>query len=128
MSDKPKSVLDIIGCYKELETRLAKVEGIGEVIIDSGDVGFSQDPLLTSGENKKRQRTVKIKFGEKFKTVMEVIPSIKTLDSHHKCNVRIDVSAENITNEGFDLIITTWYDTMVWVINVKWYAIGTRKI
>ena len=128
MSDKAKSVLDVIGWCQELESRLEKMESLGELCIDSGEVHYDQDPLLTSGENKERYHRVKVKYNINFKKVLEVIPSIQRVDTHYEINSRFGVKVENVTNKGFDLIVGTWYPTKLWEIEVKWYAIGTREI
>lgn len=39
-------------------------------------------------------------------------------------NQRLKVFAENITNEGFDLVFTTWFDTIVYSAEASWVAIG----
>jgi hypothetical protein len=123
-NDDQKSVLDVIGWCKELEARLEKVEGISEIIIDSGEESYDQDPLLTSGNDKKRTKRLKVKYHKEFKKVLEVIPSIQRIDTDALFNSRFDVKAENVTTSGFDLVIGTWYTTRLLEIRVKWFAIG----
>ncbi len=128
MSDKPKSVLDVIAWCQDLEGRLGKVEKYGEIVIDSGEKRFEADSLLSSGENKERTHIVKIKYKEQFKKVLEVIPTIQRVDTDGEYSSRFEIKADNITTSGFDLIIGTWEVTKIWDISVKWYAIGTREL
>ena len=123
-NDDQKSVLDVIGWCKDLEARLKKVEGIGEIIIDSGEKRYEVDSLLSSGDDKERVHIVKIKYKEQFKKVLDVIPSIQRLDTDGHFSSRFEIKADNITTSGFDLVIGTWLKTKIWDINVKWTAIG----
>ena len=126
MSEKPKSVLDVLARLQELETRLQTVESLGELVIDSGELSFDQDPLLSSGEDKERSHRIKIKYNKNFVQVLAVIPSLERIDTDGHFSSRFDLRAENISATGFDLIVGTWYQTKIWDIRVKWYAIGLQ--
>ena len=39
-------------------------------------------------------------------------------------NVRADVSTDNVTAEGFELVFRTWGDTRVARVRMRWMAIG----
>jgi hypothetical protein len=39
-------------------------------------------------------------------------------------NVRADISADNVTETGFDLVFRTWSDTRVARVRMSWMAIG----
>ena len=128
VSEKSKSVLDFISWCEDLESRLEKLEDNGDIIIDSDEVSFNQDPLLSSGDNKKRSHTVKIKYNKEFRKVLEVIPSIQRIDTDCDYNSRFDIKVEHITNTGFDLLIGTWRPTIIREIRIKWYAVGHAQI
>jgi len=123
---KPESVLDVIGWCQELELRVEKMESIGELIIDSGEIHYDQDPLLSSGENKERSHKVKVQYNQEFKIILDVIPSIQRVDTHHDVNSRFAVKVENTSSKGFDIVIGTWSPSKLWEIKVKWYAIGYK--
>ncbi|NQV89735.1 MAG: hypothetical protein HQ488_05405 [Parcubacteria group bacterium] len=128
MSDKPKSVLDVLAWCQSLENRLSSVEQVGEIIIDFGEERYEADSLLSSGENKARTHTVKIKYKEQFKKVLQVIPTIQRIDTDGNYSSRFEIKADNVTTSGFDLIIGTWEVTKIWDISVKWYAIGYGEL
>ncbi|MCI5042623.1 MAG: H-type lectin domain-containing protein, partial [Donghicola eburneus] len=40
-------------------------------------------------------------------------------------NVRVEITAENITVRGFDLVFRTWGDTRIARARASWQAIGS---
>lgn len=71
-----------------------------------------------------RSSVTKIKFSEKFRSVPAVTVSISMWDLDQKTNGRADVSAQDITTEGFSILFKTWGDTRVARIRADWMAIG----
>jgi len=51
---------------------------------------------------------------------------LQFLDIPHGPNHRLKTTAENITEEGFDLLFDTWSDTRVYGCGASWIAIGER--
>ena len=131
MSDKPKSVLDVIGWCKELEQRLEALEAPkapGDVsgrILASGQEKLKKDETLINvkgGET--RNTTISVKFEKELEGVSEIIPSIVALDSDSRGNTIFDVYSENLSSKGFDLVVSTWSDSRINMIVIKWIAIA----
>ncbi|MBT8476981.1 MAG: H-type lectin domain-containing protein, partial [Alphaproteobacteria bacterium] len=49
---------------------------------------------------------------------------ISMWDMDQKSNQRADISAEEITTEGFTIVFRTWGDTRVARVRADWTAIG----
>jgi H-type lectin domain-containing protein len=44
------------------------------------------------------------------------------------CNhdaARLTTSVANITPQGFEIVVSTWFNTRIWRVNVSWFAIGS---
>ena len=63
-------------------------------------------------------------FSEGFKSLPVVMVGITMWDLDQKSNQRSDISAENITLTGFDIVFRTWGDTRVARIRADWTAMG----
>lgn len=48
-------------------------------------------------------------------------------DIDQRANIRADVTAENVTRSGCDLVFRTWGDTRVARVRMSWLAIGEVK-
>jgi H-type lectin domain len=48
-------------------------------------------------------------------------------DIDHQTNARVDLSAENVTPLGFDIVLRTWGDTRIARVRVDWMAIGQTR-
>ena len=98
--------------------------------IDQGsDVLFSDfehDGEMWTGEGSRIHRK-SIKFSEPFRADPVVHVSISMWDMNQNSNQRADISAENITEMGFDIVFRTWGDTRVARVRADWLAIGELK-
>ncbi len=65
-----------------------------------------------------------VAFREPFISPPAVSVGISMWDLDQKTNQRADISADNITEVGFDLVFKTWADTRVARIRADWMAIG----
>lgn len=74
-----------------------------------------------------RKETRKISFSESFLTPPLVHVSISMWDIESRANQRADITSENVTREGFDLVFRTWGDTRVARIRADWMAIGSVR-
>lgn len=95
--------------------------------IDQGDAvlfsDFEEDGDMWTGKGPRQRRKV-IGFTKAFKAPPSVHVSLTMWDMDTATNARADVTTENITNEGFDVIFRTWGDTRVARVRVGWLAIG----
>ena len=65
-----------------------------------------------------------IRFSEAFSAPPAVHVSISLWDMDQKTNQRADISAEDITAEGFTIVFRTWGDTRVARVRADWLAVG----
>jgi hypothetical protein len=122
MSDKPKSVLDIIAWCEDLEKRLQRIEHEGLVVVDSGEVTKNNDTNMKSG-NGERTAIESISFKNELRTTPIVNVSLSGLNTDSDFNSRIEVKAENITTKGFDIVMRTWGPSNVHFVKVNWTAL-----
>ena len=87
---------------------------------------FADDGVMWTGSGPRECRHV-IKFAESFRTAPTVMVGISMWDLDQKTNQRADISAENISDKGFDLVFRTWGDTRVARIRADWTAIGALR-
>lgn len=77
-----------------------------------------------TGDRESRHEVV---FSESFLSAPSVIVSLAMWDIDHKHNARMDLRAENITAQGFDLVFRTWQDSRVARVRADWMAIGPTR-
>ncbi len=82
---------------------------------DGGEMWTGQGP---------RKRAKSVTFKKPFKDTPSVQVSLSMWDMDSATNARADVSAENITEVGFDAVFRTWGDTRVARARIRWMAIG----
>ncbi len=63
-------------------------------------------------------------FSEPFQSPPVVTVGISMWDIDRKTNSRVDISADNITATGFEIVFRTWADTRIARIRADWMAIG----
>jgi len=98
--------------------------------IDQGDDVLFSDyedggEMWTGGGSRKRVH--KIKFKEPYKIPPAVHVSLSMWDMDSATNARADVSAQKITEKGFEILFYTWADTRIARARVRWMAIGEVK-
>lgn len=98
--------------------------------IDHGDVvlfsDFEHDGVMWTG-NGARQTRAHVEFSKSFRTLPVVQVSLSMWDMSSETNARADVTAEDITEEGFAIVFCTWDDTKVARVRVAWQAIGELR-
>ena len=75
-----------------------------------------------------RDTTISVKFETELEGVVDIIPSIVALDSDSRGNTTFDVYSKNISSTGFDLVVSTWSDSRINVIVIKWIAVSKFQI
>lgn len=71
-----------------------------------------------------RERRHSVTFRQPFHSVPVVHCSLSMWDVDHARNTRADITAENISRTGFDVVFRTWGDTRVARARARWLAIG----
>lgn len=104
---------------KRLQNLLVGVEQ-GDVVLFSD---FEDGGEMWTGTGP-RERRHAVCFGEAYRDAPVVHTSISLWDVDTNSPVRIEITAENITPQGFDIVFRTWLDTRVARLRVAWMAIG----
>ncbi|MDP3263096.1 MAG: H-type lectin domain-containing protein [Tabrizicola sp.] len=84
---------------------------------------FANDGAMWADDGPREVRQAQV-FSEPFAAAPMVTVSISMWDMDHKTNSRADISAENITESGFQIVFRTWKDTRVARIRADWMALG----
>jgi hypothetical protein len=67
----------------------------------------------------------RVNFERPFGVAPLVHLGIAGFDICNQDSSRIASRAENVSQEGFDIVLTTWLHTRLWRVDVNWLAIGT---
>lgn len=84
---------------------------------------FVNGGVMWTGSGDRESRHV-VPFKESFREPPSVHVSLTMWDTDNQTNMRVDVSAENITAEEFHLVFKTWSDTRIARVRADWMAIG----
>ncbi|MFK7877691.1 MAG: H-type lectin domain-containing protein [Paracoccaceae bacterium] len=95
--------------------------------IDQGDLSLFSD-FQNGGEmwtgRGQRERARAVVFSEKFRHAPVVHVTLSMWDMDNKTVSRAEVSAENITSSGCNIVFRTWGDTRVARARASWIAFG----
>ena len=98
--------------------------------IDQGDdvmfSDFEDDGEMWTGSGP-RERRKAVQFSRRFQAPPTVFASLSMWDMDSAANVRADISTDNVTPEGFELVFRTWGDTRVARARMRWMAIGALR-
>ena len=83
------------------------------------DAGWSLDQGIGDREYVKH-----VTFPRRFDTPPQVVVGTSLLDVDQSKNTRVEVSARNVTPEGFDLVLRTWFDSIVYSLGANWLALA----
>lgn len=84
---------------------------------------FQHDGDMWTGEGERELRE-RITFSEPFLTPPAVKVGLSMWDVDHSANSRMDICAEDVSPEGFDIVFRTWGDTRVARVRADWIALG----
>jgi hypothetical protein len=87
---------------------------------------FAHDGAMWTGNGPREVRQAQ-RFSATFLAPPAVTVSISMWDIDHLTNSRVDISAEAITETGFDIVFRTWGDTRVARIRADWTALGPLR-
>ncbi|EAP75261.1 MULTISPECIES: H-type lectin domain-containing protein [Roseovarius] len=104
---------------KRLDNRLIGIDQ-GELVLFS-DYEKGGEMWTGTGE---RTRRHSIHFAEAYRLPPMVHVSLSMWDTDSSTNARMEISAENITEIGFDCVFRTWADTRVARARMRWMSIG----
>ncbi|WP_295071715.1 H-type lectin domain-containing protein [Tabrizicola sp.] len=87
---------------------------------------YAHDGAMWTGSGPREVRQAQ-EFREPFVAAPIVTVGISMWDIDHQTNSRADISAENITAKGFEIVFRTWADTRIARIRADWMAIGQAR-
>ncbi|MDA5095205.1 H-type lectin domain-containing protein [Aliiroseovarius sp. KMU-50] len=85
---------------------------------------FEHDGKMWTGSGPREFREP-VNFDGRFFELPSVQVSISMWDIAGETNQRVDITAENISHDGFEIVFKTWGDTRVARIRADWLAIGS---
>lgn len=74
-----------------------------------------------------REISTTVLFNGVFLRRPTVNVSIDMWDMDQETNMRADISAAEVTREGFQIVFKTWGDTRIARVRANWMAIGEMK-
>lgn len=66
-----------------------------------------------------------VQFERAFAATPIVQLGVVGLDSSKDDNLRLRVRAEEISEQGFTIVVETWLHSQLWSVDVSWLAIGS---
>jgi hypothetical protein len=72
-----------------------------------------------------RFHRARVGFARPFRGLPLVHLGISGLDVDNRDAARLTVGATDVTSEGFTIVLSTWFNTRIWRVDVNWLAIGT---
>jgi hypothetical protein len=94
----------------------------GKEVLGIGSEGWTLDQLPTDGLD--RSARTRIAFSRAFRTPPLVHLGVTGFDISERDCARLTVAAENVTTEGCDIVLGTWFNTRLWRVEVSWLALG----
>lgn len=82
---------------------------------DNGDMWSGTGP---------REHRQWVEFSEAYASVPVVQVGLSMWDMDNSTNPRMDISAENISEQGFDIVFKTWADTRIARVRADWVSFG----
>lgn len=75
----------------------------------------------------KRWSRASVTFEQPFSGPPQVQLSIALIDADSSKNLRFELNAEDVHEDGFTVVVHTWSDTRIGRLKVNWTAIGSRE-
>ncbi len=107
---------------KRLRNHLIGVEQ-GELVLFSD---FEDEGEMWVGRGQ-RERRRRVAFDEAFRSEPVVHVGLSMWDLDNGAPARVDIAAETVTEDGFDIVFRTWGDTRVARVRARWMAIGELR-
>ncbi len=86
--------------------------------------GWNLDTVELNGEGS-RSFTVDINFASPFSSFPVIQLGLTGFDMDQRESSRISLKAENITESGFQAVLSTWASSRVFAVEFNWLAIGS---
>lgn len=107
---------------KRLSSGIVGIEQGSRVLFSD----YADGGVMWTGQGDRESRH-SISFKEEFEAAPSVMVSISMWDTDHKHNARAEITAEKVTQIGFELVFRTWGDTRVARVRADWMAVGALR-
>lgn len=104
---------------KRIATHQAGIQQGSHVLFSD----YENDGVMWAGTGPRATRFA-VTFNHPYRSTPSVMVGISMWDLDQKTNQRADISADKITETGFEIVFKTWGDTRVARIRADWMAIG----
>ncbi|MBV8612134.1 MAG: H-type lectin domain-containing protein, partial [Singulisphaera sp.] len=74
-----------------------------------------------------REYVKHVAFSKRFDALPQVVVGLSLLDVDQSKNTRVAISARDVTPEGFDLVLNTWSDTIIYGAGANWVALAPPR-
>jgi hypothetical protein len=81
--------------------------------------------LAATPAEENRLFRARVSFEQPLRSLPVVHLGMVGLDIGNEDAARLRLRAENISADGFDVVIETWLNTKIWSVSVSWLAVGT---
>lgn len=102
----------------------------GQVAVAQGSVtlfdDFADGGEMRTGTGPRSVRRAVV-FHEAFQGAPAVTVGLSMWDIDHEMNARVEIAAESITAQGFDLVFRTWGDSRIARVRADWLALGQAR-
>lgn len=85
------------------------------------------DEFMWTGTGGRRVE-VPISFARPFVSTPLVVLGLTGIDSSQSENLRFNLTAEDVTGQGFTIVFVTWDDTRIARASASWTAIGREVV
>lgn len=72
--------------------------------------------------NGARSTVIHVPFAERYRRPPTVSIALSSIDIINTANARLTVTAQNITEDGFEAVFSTWADSQIWSARAAWIA------
>ncbi len=72
-----------------------------------------------------RHFRARVTFEQPLRSSPVVHVGIAGFDMGNEDAARLRVRADNITTDGFEVVVETWLNSKIWSVDVSWLAVGT---
>lgn len=80
---------------------------------------------LSSGTGPRSFRSPDIKFQPPFSGTPQILLALSGIDSEHTTNLRLTVRPDDVEPDEFNIMVSTWDDSIIYSVMVTWLAFGS---
>ena len=96
-------------------------------LVGKGSKIYYQTGHAFASGNGIRSDTITVNFPVALNFTPIVHVSLVGIDSANSANLRINLDVQNVTSNGFEVVASTWFDTLIYAIHFSWLAINPNR-